>query len=347
MKAAPPLRFLALVVGGWLCVRVVTLVPGSQAEMLPEPPAPFPVAQAAASPQVLVVPPAMNGRFVTKRATNPAEAEEEAKTSTFLHHSPSRSEVAIAAVFSPPILQPKARASVTPAAPTPVGELTLFQPLPRPPSSRSRWSGSAWAFVRRGGAGQLAAGGLLGGSQVGGRVSYRLNRDAARSLALSARTYAPLASMDAAEIALGIEWKPLAALPMTLLAERRQAVGADGRSAFSLLAYGGVSDRPVAGPVRLDAYAQAGVVGLRARDLFADGAMRLTVPVDAKRMLKAGFGLWGAAQPGLSRLDVGPHISMRLPIRIANLRLAAEWRVRVAGNAAPASGPALTLSTDF
>lgn len=345
MKAAPPLRFLALVVGGWLCVRVVTLVPGSQAEMLPLPPTPFPIAQAAAGPQVLVVPPAMIGHSVEKRVTNPAEAGEEAVTWTSLHRSPSDSEVAIAAVFSPPVLQPKARALVSPAAP--VGELTLFQPLPRRSSSRSRWSGAAWAFVRRGGAGQLAAGGLLGGSQVGGRVSYRLNRDAARSLALSARTYAPLASMDAAEIALGIEWKPLAALPVTLLAERRQAVGADGRSAFSLLAYGGVSDRPVAGPVRLDAYVQAGVVGLRARDLFADGSMRLTVPVDAQRMLKAGFGLWGAAQPGLSRLDVGPHISMRLPIRIANVRLAAEWRVRVAGNAAPASGPALTLSTDF
>lgn len=60
--------------------------------------------------------------------------------------------------------------------------------------------------------------------------------------------------------------------------------------------------------------------------------------------MKAGAGAWGAAQSGVTRLDVGPQASVRFP---ANLTLAADWRFRVAGDAAPASGPTLTLSTDF
>ncbi|WP_146193573.1 hypothetical protein [Sphingosinicella humi] len=217
--------------------------------------------------------------------------------------------------------------------------------VPERPSVGNRWSASAWIFVRRGGTSQLAAGGLLGGSQAGARVSYRLNRDSARPLALSGRVYAPLGSLEASEAAFGVSWKPVAGLPVEVLAERRQALGPDGRSAFSLIAYGGVSERPVLGPVQLDAYAQGGVVGLKSRDFFADGSALLTAPLVPSGRVKAGLGVWGAAQPGLSRLDIGPHVSARLsPVRA---RLTAEWRLRVAGSAKPASGPALTLSADF
>ena len=111
------------------------------------------------------------------------------------------------------------------------------------------------------------------------------------------------------------------------------------------MAYGGVSEVPVVGPVRLDAYGQAGVVGLRSRDLFFDGAVRAGVPITGD--LSAGVGLWGAAQPGVARLDLGPQISLRLPVEGSSARISAEWRLRIAGGAAPGSGPALTLSTDF
>jgi hypothetical protein len=36
-----------------------------------------------------------------------------------------------------------------------------------------------------------------------------------------------------------------------------------------------------------------------------------------------------------------------LPIGRTAIRASAEWRFRVAGDAAPDSGPAVTLSTDF
>ncbi|HEX8256679.1 MAG TPA: hypothetical protein VF589_03530 [Allosphingosinicella sp.] len=213
----------------------------------------------------------------------------------------------------------------------------------RPPG---RWSASGWAFLRRGGEPSLASGGTLGGSQIGARILYRLNRDAARPLSLAARFYSPLESRGA-EASLGVEWQPLAGVPLRLLAERRQALDDRGRSAFSLLAHGGVSDRRVVGPLLLDAYAQAGIVGLRSADLFADGSAQIGIPIGREGRLKVGAGLWGAVQPGLSRLDAGPQASYRMRLGGAAVRVAAEWRFRMAGDAAPASGPALTVATEF
>ena len=199
---------------------------------------------------------------------------------------------------------------------------------------------SGWAFFREGGERQLATGGILGGSQAGARISYALSSN----IAVTGRLYSPLRS-SGAEAALGLEWQPSRAIPVRLLAERRQSLGSGGRSAFAVMAYGGVSEVPLAGPLRLDAYAQAGIVGLRSRDAFVDGAVRVGVPVTPA--ISIGAGLWGAAQPEVARLDVGPQVSFRLPVEGANVRVSAEWRERIAGDAAPGSGPALTLSTDF
>ena len=92
----------------------------------------------------------------------------------------------------------------------------------------------------------------------------------------------------------------------------------------------------------LDAYAQAGVVGLKSRDLFADGGITLTRPV--YKQFSAGFGIWGGLQPGLYRVDAGPRITMRVR---NNVRVHFDYRQRLAGNALPGSGPAVTLAGDF
>jgi hypothetical protein len=207
-----------------------------------------------------------------------------------------------------------------------------------------RWSISAWAFVRSGDSRALAAGGLLGGSQAGARFAYRLNRGENRPLALSLRLSAPLGRAAGAEGALGLDWKPDRRLPVHLLAERRQALGPEGRSAFAVTLYGGVSDAP-AGPLRIDGYAQAGIVGLRSRDPFGDGSLRVSLPLTGRA--RVGAGAWAAAQPGLARLDIGPQAALRLPVAGRAVTLAADWRLRVAGDAGPGSGPTLTLATDF
>ena len=245
-----------------------------------------------------------------------------------------------AGMFSPGRLRradaEQSRSLAASPAPPPLVS-TPASPLP----SASRWSVSAWTLLRRGEGRQLAPGGTLGGSQAGARVTYRLRE----RLFLSGRLYSPLDDAEGAEAALGVEWQPVRALPLRLLAERRQAVGRDGRSGFALLAHGGVSEQPLVGAVTLEAYGQAGVVGLTSRDGFADGSIRFAVPVAGE--VSVGVGAWGAVQPGVSRLDLGPHASYRLKAFGDRIRVSADWRVRVAGDARPGSGPALTLSTDF
>lgn len=336
MTPPAPLRFLALVLAGWICVRVAALAPWFEEEAAH---APQPAASRALAPPsnlvrapALVAPALGASRLAQPRALRPAVAPSRpALPSVALALATGIQETTPSPPFRPTALAARAPPAVWPLAPPPT-------------SGRDRWSASAWLFARRGGDGALAAAGTLGGSQAGLRVGYRLDRDTARPLSLSARLYAPLET-DGAEAALGLEWKPLADVPVRILAERRQRLSGDGRSAFAILAYGGVSEARVAGPLRLDAYAQAGMVGLHSKDLFADGAATLSLPLGARAQV--GVGLWGAAQPGVARLDAGPQVSLRLPVSAANMRLSAGYRVRVAGDALPASGPALTLAADF
>ncbi len=128
---------------------------------------------------------------------------------------------------------------------------------------------------------------------------------------------------------------------MSITAERRHGFGS-GRSAFALFAEGGVYDRPMPFRMRLDAYAQAGVVGFRRRDVFIDGAATFTRPV--WRQISLGAGVWGGAQPGVYRLDAGPRVSLRVG---RSMRVHLDYRQRIIGNAAPGSGPAVTVAGDF
>ena len=43
-------------------------------------------------------------------------------------------------------------------------------------------------------------------------------------------------------------------------------------------------------------------------------------------------------------LDAGPRLTMKVR---DNVRVHADWRQKLAGNAEPGSGPALTLAGDF
>ena len=131
---------------------------------------------------------------------------------------------------------------------------------------------------------------------------------------------------------------------MWVTAERRQRLGryGGGRNAFALFFEGGLWDRPLPMDFRLDAYLQGGVVGFKRRDACVDGAVPATRPV--YRNFSAGLGLWGSAQPGVYRVDAGPRVTMKVR---ENLRVHMDYRQRLAGNAEPGSGPALTLAGDF
>jgi hypothetical protein len=199
----------------------------------------------------------------------------------------------------------------------------------------SRWSGDAYVFLRRAGAAGLAPGAQLGGGQAFARLSYRL--DEGGRLAATARVSRAL-GVRQSEGALGVRGAITPGVAMTV--ERRIALDAGGRSTWAAFVAAGIDGRTV-GPVVVDGYAQAGVVGARRRDGFVDGAMRVGMQADAVRL---GAGIWGAAQPGAARLDVGPQAVMRGP---AGLSLAVDWRVRIAGEARPGSGVAVTLAAGF
>lgn len=340
----PPLRFLLLALGGWASARTLFLVPGWWE-------APVAVAEQRMAPASVAA------ETIVRSEMLPSSPTKVALTDIRSSRGKSRGVGRVLVPASPSLTRAlqvahlAAAAAVRPAtslgtneawrpAPMPVAPAALPQPI----ASSRRWSVSAWAFMRRGDSPVLAPGGLLGGGQAGVRIGYRINADSARPLAVTARLYLPTRQRRAAEAAVGVDWRPSRRLPLHFVAERRQAVRPEGRSAFGLLAYGGFSEVR-AGPFRLDAYGQAGMVGARRRDLFADGTVRLALPLG--RRLRVGAGGWAAAQPEVSRIDVGPHGSVRLPVASGSVTLAADWRLRVAGNARPGSGPTLTLSTDF
>ncbi len=347
-RGASPLRFLGLVLGGWMCGRILFLAPNWVTEAaVAEPGSPAVLAEAAPN----LPSPALAPASVTEPpAPAPVAAS---KPTTFAVEQSWRQPlvggrpVRLAEQAALPFTSTSPAQLLEPVAPLGPAQASRLFPaaVPQTPLAATpalnRWSLSTWAHVRRGSGGQLATGGTLGGSQVGARATYALSQ----RLAISARLYSPLSRASGAEAALGVEVQPLAAVPVRVLTERRQAIGRDGRSALALLAHGGVSERPLPGGLRLDAYAQAGVVGLRSRDGFVDGALRVGLPLGDK--INLGIGAWGAAQPGASRVDVGPHASYRLPLLGGSARISADWRVRVGGDARPGSGPALTLSTDF
>jgi hypothetical protein len=221
----------------------------------------------------------------------------------------------------------------------------IAAPSPHP---GSHWSGSAWAFVRGGGrATTLSPGGQIGGGQAGARLLYRLRQGG--RLALSARLSRTIGGIRQTEAAAGLDWQPIASVPVHLTAERRIAIDKGGRNAWTLGAAGGLYAVPLGGRWRFDGYAEAGVVGARRRDLYADGAARISRAIDLGegRSLALGGGLWAAAQPGASRIDLGPTAVLRLPVAGRTVSLALDWRRQVTGHARPHSGVAFTTAVDF
>ena len=205
-----------------------------------------------------------------------------------------------------------------------------------------RWSGDAYVLWRDAGPTGPAASPILGGGQSGGSLAWTLDPLARKSLAIVGRINAANDDPESAQAAIGLRWRPLPGVSVS--AERLVAIGAAARDDWTLrLAAGAQGHR---GRARWSGYGEAGVLGNG--DVYAGGQTRAGVgvrigPVD----LGAGPGGWASLQTGAvtsGRVDIGPTVWARLPM---GLELSADWRFRVAGNAAPGSGPAATLSAGF
>ena len=366
-----PVRFLFVALAGWALFRGATagMLPGveaftiARAEAAPPPivPTEFP-SIAPPAPQPAAVP----GSYLPYPGYPPygvyPPAAQYVAVPTYYYpaSAPSR-RVTVPLPPPRPAEQPSYKATPEFYAPIPqLGEWDLAQfagrSVPAPQSTPApipvpsfiprkhldRMQLSTWALLRsQPGTGSLASGGTLGGSQAGARLTYAFDP----RIAASIRTSTPIGgSTRGGEVAAGIRLTPFPSIPVSITAERRQAIGrfSTGRSDFALFAEGGVYQQPLGWNLLLDGYAQAGVVGLQTRDVFADGGLAVSRPVWGR--FSAGMGVWGGYQPGLYRVDAGPRLSMRVR---PNVSLHLDWRQRLAGTAEPGSGPALTLGADF
>ncbi|MBW6528070.1 hypothetical protein KZ813_14600 [Sphingomonas sp. RHCKR7] len=254
-------------------------------------------------------------------------------------HPPTRSPRLILAARSvaPPALPPARPAEPDhrpSGGPTSLGLDGTAPPIGA--DAAPRWSQTGWLLLR-GGAATSTAAPQLGGAQVGARVARVIDDDA--RLAVSLRLVSAVRAREREAIA-AVEWQPRT-LPLRLLAERR--VGVAGlRGGWGLGATGGISDRAIGAGALLDGYVQAGAIERRGG--YADSAVSLERPVATRdgATLRLGVGAWGAAQRGAGRLDLGPTATLRL----GHARATLAWRARVAGDARPGSGAALTIGID-
>ncbi len=328
-----PLRFVALVAAGWAGARVAILWPDGAT--LPEAiQHAFPIQDAVAATAPGAPPAALPVHG--PRLAVPAMPPPAAVTAITPHPEPARVQLAMLGMISFGAEQPLGAPSgaIPSLAPPPVT-------LPQAAQPPSRWSASGWFVTRRG---TPAGAAMLGGDQAGLRVAYALGRQ--RRMRLYLRATAPLA-MPGRELALGVEWQP-GKLPLRVAAEQR--IGLDGnRGGPAVAVAGGIDAVELPFEFELAAYGQAGAVWRGRIEPFADGALRVTR--EAARgggaRLEIGAGMWGAAQREAVRLDIGPSAVATVPLGNQPVRVAIDWRERVAGDARPGSGPALTLGADF
>lgn len=241
----------------------------------------------------------------------------------------------------------------SPAAGSSGGQQPLLgRTAERAPSGAPRWSGDAWLLWRRDAGGPLVSGQpSYGRSQAGAVLRYRLAPSSGHRPIVYARTSRALVGPPETEVAAGLAARPLARVPISFAGELRVTDGPTGRevrpAAFA------VTELP---PARLpfglvgEAYVQAGYVGGRFATAFVDGQAKVDTRVahiaDSTEV-RAGAGVWGGAQKHAERLDVGPTANVSFRLGETPSRLAVDYRLRIAGQAQPKSGPALTFSAGF
>ena len=226
--------------------------------------------------------------------------------------------------------------------------------VPDDPARQRRWSADMWAYWRDSagpGSAAAATGPSYGRSQTGAVMRYHLAPGAGQHPQAYIRASSALEGAREREMAAGLSARPIARVPVRLAVEARVS-DRTGGTELRGAAYAVSELAPIAlpGGSSAEIYVQAGYVTGDNATGFVDGQARVTRRLASTDTytLAAGGGAWGGAQKGASRLDIGPTASVTFRLGEEGYgRLSADYRFRVAGDAAPASGPALTLSAGF
>lgn len=214
-----------------------------------------------------------------------------------------------------------------------------------------RLSVDSWMFLRQDSASvPTGIGGSYGGSQSGFVARYDLAPGSRFQPRAYLRASRALAGLQDSEIATGLSVRPLANVPVSVSGEMRFYRTPSGEE-FRPAVYAVTHFPPQSLPwgMQGETYFQGGYVGGQYATPFIDGQLR--VDREFIRMgrfaLRGGGGAWGGAQKGAERFDIGPALSLHFGDGRFNSRLSLDYRFRVAGDAAPGSGAALTLSAGF
>lgn len=232
--------------------------------------------------------------------------------------------------------------------------------LPQPVASEKldRWSLDTWAFWRQGSNASAITQGrvpIYGASQAGANLQFRLAPNSSYEPRAYVRAYRALVDNGEAEFAAGFSARPLAGVPLRAQAEVRvtdNAFRTEVRPAAFVVTE--LAPQRLHAGLLAEAYGQGGYVGGSDATAFVDGQLTVTRPLaefdlasGKSARLSLGAGAWGGAQKDATRVDLGPTMRVDLTIGKVPARLSVDWREQVAGDAAPASGVAATLSTRF
>jgi hypothetical protein len=217
--------------------------------------------------------------------------------------------------------------------------------------SGDRWSADAWLLLRKDTTTAVTSGrGSYGQSQLGAVLRYRLAPSSGHRPTAYLRVSQALAGAEESEAALGLAARPLARVPVAIAGELRLTrTGSGTRTRPAAYAVTELPPIELPGGFTAEAYMQAGYAGGRFATGFVDGQIRAERKLAAhgSAELHAGGGVWGGAQQGASRLDIGPSATVKLTLGTTPARASMDWRFRIAGTAEPRSGPALTISAGF
>jgi len=382
-RRGEPLAALILVAVIWGCFRASSLAgtlpplefdtdegeaPLALAEMSPAPPAPVrrsappasaggedanePAAMAEAGEPVMrlalpAAPAARGSRHndnASTRTARPAPQPRPARTAAtaFASNTP------VDAVRVPlPPARPATFAQQVPGA----SSAAAPNPAPASGTGTDDWSGDAWVFWREGSDAPVTPGAQgYGRSQAGAVIRLAMIPASALRPQAYVRVSAALEGPREREVAAGLSARPVPEVPLRLAAEAR-VTETDFGTELRPAVFAVTEIPPFALPAGLrgETYVQGGYVGGDYDTPFIDGQLGIAreFTLSDTTRLRLGGGVWGGAQRGASRLDVGPSAQMTFRIGTVNARASADYRFRIAGDARPSSGPALTLSASF
>lgn len=232
----------------------------------------------------------------------------------------------------------------------------IVSPLSQPrsgPSRADRWAADAWLLVRQGGSGPLLASvdpASYGSNQIGAVVRYSLAPSSALQPQAYARASKALVPGGESEAAAGVSIGLARSFPLRVHGELRvtdRPGGTEVRPAAFVVT--GLPRRKVGPMIEAEGYLQAGYVGGDYATGFVDGRAIVEAPVirSERGQVAIGGGVWGGAQRGAARLDLGPTASATLSTGRTTLRGSVDYRLRVAGDAVPGDGLAVTLAASF